>query len=344
MGRRAVPRPAGGATDRFRQANALPSTRGDATTLSQASGRPQMPSPYVDYGYTGPSFQGTALPQQQGAPQLQPYAPQDFSHQAHHPQVQQHPQQHQQHPQLTPYEQEVVYNFQQGPPHGPYDVVSQYPTRQTAAAIESLSSPFAVPQYFPAGEPTDAAAVVDMSSPYLNSHLPPSTPYNQAGPIGRSSATAQPFAATMPDLTNPLGTQQQQQQQQSPAQAPAPPQPPQLQPLPPPQPQPAPPQQQQIVAAPAPATARLDEPFMQFQRALRGTLDNNRAGRLVESSRSLMEISGWLIANVQELGMFFFRFGDFLGCLSSDPLGSHTNTGSSTNTCMRSQACMYHSY
>ena len=295
MGRRAVPRPSGGATNRFRQTNALPSARGDATVLSQATGRPQMPSSsYVGYGYTDTAFQV-----QQGMPQLQPYPSSNFTQQQQQAQQQQQQQQQQlqpshsqHHPSFNnPYEQAAVYNLpQQGPTHGPYDAVPQYPTRQSAATIDALSSQFAVPQYFPASEPT-GAAVTDMVSPYLNTQLPP---YNQPGPIGRSSATAHPFAANMVDLNNPMGTTGQHYQQQ--------------QPLPPPQPIQQPiqqpqPQQRQPVATVS-TTSRYDEVRGQLQRAFRWTLDQARAGRVVEASRSILEISDWLVVNVREIGTF----------------------------------------
>ena len=284
MGRRAVPRPSGGATNRFRQTNALPSARGDATVLSQATGRPQMPSSsYVDYGYTDTAFQ-----MQQGMPQLQPY-PSNFTQQQQQGQHQQ-----QQQLQQHPYEQAAGYNLpQQGPTHGPYDAVPQYPTRQSAAPIDALSSQFAVSQYFPVSEPT-GAAVTDMVSPYVNTQLPS---YNQPGPVGRSSATAQPFAANMVDLNNQMGTTGRLEQYQ------------QQQPLPPPQPiqQPQPQQQQQSVAT-ASTTNRYDEVRGQLQRAFRWTLDQTRAGRVVEASRSILEISDWLVANVREIGTFPCRY------------------------------------
>lgn len=303
MGRRAAPTLSAGTTDRFRQAGTLPSARGEATVLSQAPGRAPMPS-YVDYGYTDTSFQGTSL--QQGATQLQPYPPPQFQSppppaaQPAHPSPQrpQRQEQQQQQPPFNPYGQEVVYNFQQqqGPAHGPYGAVSPYPPRQSAAAIDALSGQFAVPQYFPAGEPTGSVVAEGMVPPYMNSHLPPSAAYNHPGLLERSSATAQPFPSNMTDLTTPLGTAQQQQQ--SPQQP--------LQPLQPQQPQP-------VAAEPASTTAsNLSEAYGRFQRALRGTLDHSRAGRLVQASRSLLETSEWLVTNARELGTSSLFIGLFL--------------------------------
>lgn len=280
MGRRAVSRqPNGGATDRFRQTGALPSAaRGDATMLSQATGSVQMPSSYVDYGYTDTSFPGGT--------QLQPY-PQDQNSQQ---------QQQQQQPTFSDYEQEVVYSIQQqGPPHDSFSIVSQYPARQPAATIEALSSQFAVPQYFPAGEPTETG-VGGLLSPYLNTRFPPAT-CPPPGPAGHASASAQLFSATMADLTNPLGAAAGQQQQPPPQQ--------------PQQTQQAQAQPQQSAANPATAIAHLEDAYSQYQRAIRVTLDHSRAGSLVEAGQSILEISEWILTNAEQLGMFSFLYLSF---------------------------------
>ncbi|KAF7591283.1 hypothetical protein BBP40_001792 [Aspergillus hancockii] len=232
--------------------------------MSQAPGRQRMPT-YMDYGYTDPSFQGGSL---QGD-ELQPYPP------LHDQQRQPQPQQQQLQQSFTPYEPEMVYNMSpQGPVQAHYAVVAPYPARQTAA-INALSGQFAVPQYFPPNEPT-GAGVPAVGAPYLASqlHLPT---YNQPGPIGRSSGT-QPFPTTMADMP-PGGTtgrfdssSSQQQSQPVPSQA-------------------------------ISESTTLTDAYGQFQRALRGTLDHARAGRLVEASRSLLEISEWLVTNAPELGI-----------------------------------------
>lgn len=279
IGRRPVPRPSAGAgaTDRFRQPTLQP-TRGDPGDLSQATGRTRMPT-YADYGYTDTtSFQGGSLQPDE----LQPYAATDFARHQQQALREQHQRQHQQQvqQQFAPYEPDMVYHLNQpGQSAGsPYEVVPQYPTRQTAA-IEALSSQFGVPQYFPPAEQagTGVPAVV---SPYLNPQLPPAA-YNQPGPIGRVG-TAQHFPASMADFT-PVATTGRLEQQ-SPQQQ----------------------QQQQPAVAGAPESMNLGEAYNQFQQALRGTFDHARAGRLVEASRSLLEISEWLVANSRELGMWFW--------------------------------------
>lgn len=273
MSRRPVQQPVAGATDRLRQSTLQPS-RGDPSDLSQATGRTRIPT-YADYGYTDTTpFQGGSLQ----AEELQHYAAPDFTrHQQQtlrEHQQRQHQQQVQQ--QFASYEPEMVYNLNHPgqPPAGPYEVVPQYPARQTAA-IEALSSQFAVPQYFPPAEQagTGVPAVV---SPYQM----PSAAYNQPGPIGRSS-TAQHFPTTMADFT-PVATTGRLEQQSPPQQTPAP----------------AP-----AVVVGAAESMNLGEAYSQFQQALRGTFDHVRAGRLIEASRSLLEISEWLVANARELGM-----------------------------------------
>ncbi|KAL3457807.1 hypothetical protein BJX64DRAFT_292753 [Aspergillus heterothallicus] len=247
MSRRSAPRSSGSNTgDRFRQAGYQP-TRGDP---SQATGRQRMPT-YMDYGYTDSStFQGGALQDE-----LQPYAPALRDHQ-------------QRQPSFPSYESEMVYNLgQQGPTQTPYEVVPPYPSRQSAA-LDSLSGQFAVSQYFAPNEPSGAGLPTTYLAPGLSL-----SPYNQPGPIGRSSATQATFSANMADMT-PMGAAGQQQ------------------------PSSAHSQPQTLSELPPSA-----EPLRQFQRALRGTIDHTRAGRLVDASRSLLDISEWLVVSARELGI-----------------------------------------
>ncbi|KAE8145856.1 hypothetical protein BDV25DRAFT_170177 [Aspergillus avenaceus] len=256
--------------DRYRQSGLQPA-RGDV--LSQATGRQRIPT-YLDYGYTD-TFQGPSLQDE-----LQPYPSlrdqqRQHQHQQHQPSQQQQQQQSQSHPQPQPfpsYESEMVYNINpQGPTQSPYEVVTPYSTRQSAG-IDALSGHFSVPQYFPPNEPTGATA---LGAPYLTSQLQLPT-YNQPGPIGRSTGI-QPFPTTMTDMP-PVGTtgrfdsSASQQPQQTPSQA-------------------------------VSESTNLSVAYNQFQEALRGTLDHARAGRLVEASRSLLEISEWLVTNARELGI-----------------------------------------
>ncbi|CEO58315.1 hypothetical protein PMG11_03046 [Penicillium brasilianum] len=285
----AASRGRGRATDRFSQAM---HTRGNPTGISQAPDRATMS---YDYGYTGDTFPGGPLQpndvQAFGAdytrPRQAPHPSLGHSSQASVQALLAQQQQHHSNPEaaqqqsrrraapettpLVPYESAMLYGFgQQGSAHGPFDVVPQYSTRQSAA-IEALSNQMAIPQYFPE-EPTGAG--VPGLSPYLNT-----LPYNQPGPMARAS-NAHPFPTTMADFTS-IGTgssgqaveQQQQQQQIDPSQQ------------------------------PVTDTSSLDQAYAQYQRALRSTFDQTRAGRLVEASESLMEISEWLVTNARDLGI-----------------------------------------
>jgi len=53
----------------------------------------------------------------------------------------------------------------------------------------------------------------------------------------------------------------------------------------------------------APESTNVDEAFREYQQALIVTFDHTRAGRLVDASRTLLEISEWLVGNARELGM-----------------------------------------
>ncbi|KAL4898543.1 hypothetical protein BDV59DRAFT_206882 [Aspergillus ambiguus] len=238
---------------------------------STTTGRSRMPSAYLEYGYTDTSFPDGSL-QGDG---LHQYATTLRDQPRQQPQQSQVPQS------FAPYDSEMVYNLnQQGPSQAPYEVVSSYASARQSAAMEALSGQFAVPQYFPPSEPT-APGVPALGSSYLNSQLSLSA-YNQPGPIGRSTAT-QPFPATMAEMT-PVGTAGRLEASAS---------------SPSHQQQPEP----QSASQDGSESANLSEAYGQFQRALRGTFDQTRAGRLVEASRSLLEISEWLVTNARDLGI-----------------------------------------
>ncbi|KAJ5674780.1 uncharacterized protein N7477_004714 [Penicillium maclennaniae] len=227
------------ATDRFE------APRGDPTGMSQAER-----SMSYDYGHT--AFQDVSNVYGFRQAQAQAQGPNQSQSQSRRRE------------QFVPYESAMLYGFgQQGPAPGPFEAVPQYPTRQSAA-IEALSNTFSVPQYF---APEDAPAGVHGLSPYLNAGVP----YNQPGPMPRSSIS-QPFP-TMSDFS-PIGHGR----------------------LNPPLGQDDGPRQDLPEHS-------VDEAFSQYQLALRGTFDHTRGGRLVDASRSLLEISEWLVTNARDLGI-----------------------------------------
>lgn len=244
----------GRATDRFEM-----HPRGDPTGMSQAPDRAQMS---YDYGYTGNAFHGGPLQTNE----VSGYQP-EFAR-ARQP-AQPAPQQRGRRQEVPPFLPYDLYGFgHQGPTQGPFDVVPQYPARQSAA-IEALSTQFSVPQYFTPEEPS-ATGVPGALSTYLNAQMP----YNQPGLMARPSTT-QPFPATMTDFP-PVGAAPASRLEAS-----------------------ADPSQ-----LPSSDPSSLDEAYAQYQRALRSTFDQTRAGRLVEASRSLLEISEWLVTNARDLGKF----------------------------------------
>lgn len=103
-----------------------------------------------------------------------------------------------------------------------------------------------------------------MVSQYLTPQVQPS--YSQQSPVGRSNAV-QSFSVTMADY-NPIGTSEALEQHE------------QVQ-----------------------ESTNIDDAYDQYQQALRVTFDHTRAGRLVDASRTLLEISEWLVGNARELGM-----------------------------------------
>ncbi|KAJ5920940.1 hypothetical protein N7466_009266 [Penicillium verhagenii] len=301
----------GRATDHFESTGMHP--RGEPTGMSQAPERAQMS--YDQYGYTGGSYHSGSLQPHElpGYPpeftrsrqgQVTQQHPHPHSHTQQHPNPQSHQHQHQhqtpheQHPSqpgqqsqqqsrrrtphdpalpFVPYESAMLYGFgQQGPAQGPFDVVPQYSPRQSAA-IEALSNQFAVPQYFTPEESTATGVPNPALSPYLGQQQ---IPYNHPGPMARPSTT-QPFPATMSDFT-PIGTAGSSRLD---------PQPPQIQ------------HHSDPPQLPASDLSSLEEAYSQYQRALRSTFDHTRTGRLVEASRSLLEISEWLVTNSRDLGI-----------------------------------------
>lgn len=265
----------------------------DATGMSQAPDRAQMA---YDYGYTGGSFHGGSLQNDVVAYGSEPTRRATASSQqsaqrrrrASYEQQSQH-QQHQ-HPSLVPYESAMLYSFhpQQGPTQGggsAFEVVPQYSIRQSAA-MEALSNQFAIPPYFNPEE-TSTTGVPGLS-PYLNAHQP----YNHPGSMQRPNNTAQPFPTTMTDFSS-IGTCSASRIDTQPM-------------------------NQSTESATQPQsdhdTSSLEEAYSQYQRALCATFDHTRAGRLLDASRSLLEISEWLVTNARDLGMFRLFLSSLAQC------------------------------
>ncbi|KAL2007277.1 hypothetical protein VTN00DRAFT_8715 [Thermoascus crustaceus] len=272
MGRHPVQQPSGSSTDRFGQPS-LPSTRGEASV--PLPGRSSRLSAYAGYGYTdqhsysgsslhGGSLQGGGLQYQADFSQA-PLRQQQTPHQ-HHQQGDQSRQPQAPQPsqqQFSQYGANMLYGINQQGQAPAQYEVVPPYPPRQSAALEVLSTQFGVPQYFAPGEPA-GAGVTAVVSQYLTPQVQPS--YSQQSPVGRSNAV-QSFPVTMADY-NPIGTseglEQHEQVQES---------------------------------------TNVDDAYDQYQQALRVTFDHTRAGRLIDASRTLLEISEWLVGNARELGI-----------------------------------------
>jgi len=141
------------------------------------------------------------------------------------------------------------------------------PQYQTrSAAIDAALANQFVPQYF-APEDSAGSGVAGLSS-FLNAQL---QPYNQPNPMARP--VTQSFPANIPDFST-IGSGSMNRLDQ-------------------PEPQQSDP-------------SSLEEAIGRYQRILRRTFDQTRAGRLVEAGGSLLEISEWLVTNARDLGKMSF--------------------------------------
>ncbi|OAT12395.1 hypothetical protein, variant 3 [Blastomyces gilchristii SLH14081] len=171
----------GSSSDRFRQQQQPEPARGPDTHEVIPQDRTSSLSAYGAYVYTEPpscntpSLQGGTL--QGGGLQYES----NFSSTS--PRNQQPDQQQQR---LSQYDGDMVYGITpQAQPQPPYEGVSQYQPRQSAA-IEVLATQFGVPQYFqPAGP-----AVAGVSDQYLTASQVQSTQYSQPASPTRASTTS----------------------------------------------------------------------------------------------------------------------------------------------------------
>ncbi|EGE83637.1 hypothetical protein BDDG_06581 [Blastomyces dermatitidis ATCC 18188] len=171
----------GSSSDRFRHQQQPEPARGPDTHEVIPQDRTSSLSAYGAYVYTEPpscntpSLQGGTL--QGGGLQYES----NFSSTS--PRNQQPDQQQQR---LSQYDGDMVYGITpQAQPQAPYEGVSQYQPRQSAA-IEVLATQFGVPQYFqPAGP-----AVAGVSDQYLTASQVQSTQYSQPASPTRASTTS----------------------------------------------------------------------------------------------------------------------------------------------------------
>ncbi|KAK5157669.1 hypothetical protein LTR04_005342 [Oleoguttula sp. CCFEE 6159] len=177
--------------------------------------------------------------------------------------------QQQQFPHYGMYNAQHQQQQQQAHPQLPYDSAQPYHPRQSAA-IEVLSTQFGVPgvpqQYYVAsdGGPSSAPTAAMVAQNVSPNYS--QVPYNQQNPVGRD-AMGRPPPYT-PELHGPTQNVYV------------------------PQPQYA-----------APATSQFDAAYDAYQTALRRTFEQARDGQLSDAGVSLLEISSWLLGNVESLGL-----------------------------------------
>ncbi|KAL1863814.1 37S ribosomal protein S9, mitochondrial [Paecilomyces lecythidis] len=277
MGRRPVQQAPDGSRGPYGQPPLLP-PRGEPPVRAQ--GQNSAVSAYTGYGYTeqqsygASSFQGGSL--HGGGLQYHPGFQTSPSRQQQTTQREQ--QQERQHqpslPLPPPQPQSQQQQFSQYGSNMAYGLAQQSQTQtpyevvpqyqpRQSAALEVLSSQLGVPQYFSPSEPT-GTQVAGVLPQYLTPQVQPSS-YSQSM-VDRAS-TAQSFPVTMTEF-NTTETSERLEQ----------------------------PEQGQEAAS-------SDDAYSQYQQALQMAFDHIRAGRLVDASQSLLEISEWLVGNSRELGI-----------------------------------------
>lgn len=159
----------------------------------------------------------------------------------------------------------LVYGFNQSMQSQPtsYEVSLAGQSRQSAALVPHPPQ-INVSQYFAVDDPV-VTSHAEAPPRYLTPQLP-LTPFHQDQTIGRLTA-AHLYPATMANFSA-LGTRDSLEQHLD----------------------------------TAVEVNHLDEAYSQYQQALRSAFDQIRAGRLVEASRAILEISNWMVANARQLG------------------------------------------
>ena len=170
--------------------------------------------------------------------------------------------------QFAPYTSQAMPQSMTQQPPTPYDPRPRYPARHDAAAIEVLSTQFGphdVPPYYGSVDPTSTSNSASLPHHYAVAgyHQPRPSPYHQAGVEAPSVASN--YVSSQMDQIGQSGASIPQQQQE------------------------------QRVTDPR---ARLDD----YQTQLKATFGAIREDRLEEASDSLLQISEWLLSNVQNLG------------------------------------------
>ncbi|CAD6592491.1 MAG: hypothetical protein ASARMPRED_006310 [Alectoria sarmentosa] len=185
--------PGGDGSDRFRQAQSLTTRPSTSAPLSADAGSPHE---LGSYDYT--PGQQYSTPQMPG-PQFQ-YQPEYLQD----PQRQRH---------FAQYTSHLMYNVPQQAPSQPYDAVSQYQSRQSAA--QALGSQFGAPQFYSPGHGTNVSGPAAMPQQYPTTAYSPSMQYTSAASLGRSTL-ASSYPAMGPDFNPNIETPTSEQPEKEP--------------------------------------------------------------------------------------------------------------------------------
>ena len=170
--------------------------------------------------------------------------------------------QQQQYPQ---YPSQMVYGVPQvSPTQGSYDPTGQFQPRQSGA-VEVMSGQFGMPSYFNPGT-SSISSPQTATSQYSTAQFPPNVAFNATTDLTRSTL-ASSYPTVDPEF-NPApsveAAESSEREQRTPD--------------------------------------RFDFFYSQYRRSLKETNENSSRGRLVEAGESLLELSGGLLGNVENLG------------------------------------------
>ena len=168
---------------------------------------------------------------------------------------------------FSQYAPQVLYGVSQqvSPAHASYDAAAtgQFQNRQSANA-DTLPGQYGNPQFYPSGTPSSATPQVN-NPQYSNAQFQPAMAFNTTTTADLARSTlASGFPNTETDFTPTANDEPAESEQRQPD--------------------------------------RFDVFYSQYRRVLKETNDNASRGRLIEASESLLELSSWLLGNVENLG------------------------------------------
>ena len=184
---------------------------------------------------------------------------------AYQPEFTQDPQRQQQYPQYTP---QVAY----GLPQAPYESATQFPGRPPGN-VDIMPTQFGVPQFFAQSGSSAAATLPQEVNPQYSTSTAqlqnPSSSFSPTTDLERSTLVSGYPTVESTSNAGPSAPAEPTESAESEQRPPD----------------------------------RFDFFYSQYRRALKETNENTSRGRLVEAGESLLELSTWLLGNVENLGL-----------------------------------------